>query len=223
MNIALDHRTKVIIGAVVMVLIIVAGWFLGAQPQLSQAAIASEQTATVTAANVAAQERLVSLAAENEELPALQQQLAELSASIPASANTSAMLTDINAIAAASGVTVDGVAFDAAASYATAADADPSAPVTADPLAPYSDSRITSANFISIPVRVDVTGSYDAVLSFLAGVQGGTRLFLVNNFSSTRNAASGEDAAAASVSATVGGYVYVLVDASTVVPPAAAG
>jgi len=223
MTIALDHRTKVIIGAVVMVLIVVAGWFLGISPQLEAASIASGQAATVRAANLTAQAKIDGLAQEADTLPALQAQLAELSSSIPSTADSSALLTQINSMAASAGVVVDGVTLDIATAYmppaaADPATIDPAAPVVeADPSATaYVDPRITSANFILIPVSINVTGPNANVLSFLAGIQSGPRLFLVSTYSSTRNATAGEAGSAitenSEVSATIGGYVYVLVD-----------
>lgn len=233
MTIALDHRTKVIIGAVVMVLIVVAGWFLGIAPQLESAAIASSQTATVLAANSTAQAKLDALALEADSLPDLQAQLSELSSSVPSSADSSALLTQINSMAAAAGVVVDGVTLDVATAYMPPAPVDPglvdpAAPVAeADPSATaYVDPRITSANFILIPVSINVTGANANVLSFLAGIQGGPRLFLVSTYSSTRNASAGESAISenSEVSAAIGGYVYVLVDSAnpTLVDAAAA-
>lgn len=236
MNIALDHRTKVIIGLVVMVLMVVGGWFVAISPQLDARSVALAQTATVNTANALAQTKLQTLASEAEKLPALEDQLAVLSQSVPSSADSSALLTQINAIAAGAGVIVDGVALDAATAYAPpaapaapAADAaDATAPVTVpDPTTvAFSDPRITAANFIVVPVSINVTGSNEGVLAFLAGVQSGPRLFLVNSYSSTRNANSGESSSAitadSSVSATVAGFVYVLVDDSTVTAAPAA-
>ena len=233
MNIALDHRTKVIIGLVVMVLMVVGGWFVAISPQLDARSVALAQTATVNTANALAQTKLQTLASEAEKLPALEDQLTVLSQSVPSSADSSALLTQINAIAAGAGVIVDGVALDAATAYAPpAAPAVPAADATAPVTVPdpttvaFSDPRITAANFIVVPVSINVTGSNEGVLAFLAGVQSGPRLFLVNSYSSTRNANSGESSSAitadSSVSATVAGFVYVLVDDSTVTAAPAA-
>ncbi|THG29657.1 type 4a pilus biogenesis protein PilO [Naasia lichenicola] len=217
MNIALDHRTKVIIGAVFMVLLVVGGWFLGVSPQLDSRALALAQIANVAVANEAAAAKLGALSAAADTLPALESQLATLDASVPSNADSAALLSQINAIAASAGVVVDGVKLEDATAYTPPPPADPSVATTdgtASAATAYSDPRITAGNFIQIPVTVSVTGSYENVQAFLAGLQNGSRLFLVNSFQSTRNASEDGSSttitADSSVSAVIGGFVYVL-------------
>ncbi len=232
MNISLDHRTKVIIGAVFMVLLLVAGWFLGVAPLLTARALAQSEIATVNVANEAAAAKLTALSSEADNLPALEDQLASLDVSVPTSADSSALLSQINAIAAAADVVVEGVKLENPTAYTPPAAADPNADATggtATTTSAYSDPRITAANFIQIPVTVSVTGSYENVQSFLAGLQNGGRLFLLTTFQSTREAPSDGSAtgitADSSVSASIGGFVYVLLSSEDAAgaAPAAAG
>lgn len=97
----------------------------------------------------------------------------------------------------------------------------PAPTATAAPAAgapPVTNALITDANFAAQPVSISVRGPYANVLNFVAGLQSGTRLFLVTNLSTT---ASVSASAAGSVDATVSGLIYSLVDTSGVEPAVA--
>jgi Tfp pilus assembly protein PilO len=212
-TLTLDHRTKVLIAAFVMLVIAAGGWFLGVQPALGSAFDAFSQETTVRTQNTAAEARLAQLVEDQKSLPALEDRLGELKASVPATTDTSALIADLNAIASGAGVTVDRITVDdgtpytapgsdkAAADAATAPKIDPS-------VVPLTDARITSDNFVVVPVTVDVTGTLDGALAFVDGVQSGSRLFLVNRLTSVADADNGGDSS--TVKATIAGFVYVL-------------
>jgi Tfp pilus assembly protein PilO len=225
-TIALDHRTKVLIAVVLMLALAAGGWLIGVQPALGAAFAAAAQEADVRVQNDAARTQLAQLQEADKNLPALQQQLDGLEESIPATPNTSALLADLDDLAASTGVTVDRFTVDSSTPYTApgtdatgAATADAAAPAVDPALVPLIDPRITGGNFVVVPVTVDVSGKFDGVLGFLAGVQSGDRLFLVNRLSSVSEADSGGDAN--TVKSTIAGFVYVLLDEEDSSAPAA--
>lgn len=219
MTLKLDHRIKVLIAVVLMLVIAGGGWLLGIQPAVAAALDAGTQETAVRAQNDASRAKLAELEKTASTLPALKKQLSALDASVPSTPEGPALLDSIDAIADAAGVTVQRIAVDAAAPYTPPVPADVAVdPETgkavagaepADPaLVPATDPRITTDDFVVVPVSIDVTGSLEHALSFVRGVQTGPRLFLVNKFSSVT------DEGSSSVKATLSGYVYVLLDAA---------
>lgn len=218
------------IGAVLaMVVIAVLGWIVGVQPQLTSAASSAAQTMTVTATNARYQATLDKLKADHEKLPELQQELAALTASVPASTDSSSFVKELNEVAAARGVTITALTFSDAVGYkppaapvpaasssaptstatpVPAASASPATGTTPAAPAPVTNPLVTATNFFASPVQVAVTGQLANVLDFLDGAQKGTRLFLVTSLSSTPSTAEG--APAGTVEATIGGYIYAV-------------
>ncbi|WP_314148444.1 hypothetical protein [uncultured Leifsonia sp.] len=214
-----------VIGAVLgMVVIVVLGWIVGVQPQLTSAAVSTAQRLTVDATNARYQAVLAALKADHEKLPQLQAQLSALKASVPPDAESSAFVKELNAIAAAHGVTITGLTFSDAVGYKPPATS-PAAPAAAasgtststpapapspssTPQAPTPETNplVTPSNFFASPVQVAVSGQLGNVLDFLQGAQKGTRLFLVTALSS--NPSTTEGAPAGTVDATIGGYIY---------------
>jgi Tfp pilus assembly protein PilO len=131
-----------------------------------------------------------------------------------------------SAAPAAAGAAVEGTAGSATPAPSSTPAGEVATPAAADP----GLALITADNFVAIPVSVTVKGDYGRVLDFIEGVQTGTRLVLVTGFS-TSGAASGgtpgTSIAAPAVSGnavtgTVSAYVYVLLDAKSTAPAAAA-
>lgn len=218
------NRLNMLIAVVAMVVVALAGFFLGVQPQLAQAANDRVEQTSVDATNRTTAAELARLKERAKSLPALKAELAKLTASVPSSANMSSFYGAVDGVAASSGVKVsaittsDAVAYTAPVSAGTATDAeatdDPTADATptatAAPTAPLTDPAISSKNFSAIPVSVSVDGSFDQALAFVGGLQEGARLFLVNTVSSSATQDSTDQSAAASTTWTFGGYVYVL-------------
>jgi Tfp pilus assembly protein PilO len=215
------------IGAVlVMVALVAGGWFLGIQPQVAAAALANQTRVTTEGTNATAESLLASLKKDYSDLTPLKARLASLVESVPNAANMSSFVSEINSLAGAHGVTVNTITVADATPYtppiapapAPSASASPSpspspsataaAPVApTGPVAPpqVTNPKITAVNFVAIPVTLSITGSYSNVLDIVSGLQSGPRLFLVDALSTTTNGSN--------VDATVGGLVYVLVDA----------
>lgn len=226
-----NNRLYVIGSVTLMVALVLAGWFIGAQPFITAAAAADSERANVEVEIQTRQAQLAELEKEKAKLPALQKQLDGLTASIPSSSSTSGFITDLNALAVSTGVQITGItvsdpqAYTVPASAAAAQQATtttstpspaPSATPTAAPNAPSTTAAappavtnplITPANFVGIQVTVDLAGSNDAVLGFTKGLQSGPRLFLVTSYSSSRSVDGGDPSA---VTAHVGGLIYVL-------------
>jgi hypothetical protein len=160
-------------------------------------------------------------------------ELAELTTSVPSSANMSSFYGAVDGVAARAGVKVsaittsDAVAYTAPVAASTAAGTEdssasatdeatdeampePTAASTGAATVPVTDPAISAANFSAIPVSVSVDGSFDQALSFVGGMQDGARLFLVTTVSSSISQDSTDPAAAAATTWTFGGYVYVL-------------
>ncbi|MEN0085381.1 MAG: type 4a pilus biogenesis protein PilO [Leifsonia sp.] len=206
----MDKNRIWIIGAVlVSVVVLVGGWFAAIAPQLGSAAQAAAQKAQVDEQNASYAAQVRALQAAHAKLPQTDAELAELAKAIPATAGMPAFYDELNALAAASGVTItkftpsDAVPYvppvapsapSTASAQGSPASATPTptpspavtpapAPTAAPGMPPVLDSRITAKNLSLIPVVVTVSGSGNAIQQFTNGVQSGDRLFLVTGLS----------------------------------------
>lgn len=209
----------------IMIVLVVAGWFLGAQPALAAMAQSDTQRMAVEAQIATQQATIAALENEQKNLPALKKTYAELAKSIPGDADSSSFIDGLNSLAVEASVQITGFTVGEPAAYAVPtsavptptspdAAADPAAdpapqPSTGPSPAPVAISPlITPDNFVLIQIGVDVAGTYDAFLSFVHGLQTGDRLFLVTGISTD---AVGDG----TVKAHVTGYIYVLAEASS--------
>ena len=217
------NRLNMLLAVVAMVVVALAGFFLGVQPHLAQAASDRTDQVTVDATNRTTAAELARLKERAESLPKLKAELAALTASVPSSASMSSFYGAVDSVAAKAGVKVsaittsDAVAYtapaaatDAAAEATDGATAEATTGAADGATAPLTDPAISAANFSAIPVSVSVDGSFDQALSFVGGMQDGARLFLVTTVSSSVSQDSTDPAAAAATTWTFGGYVYVL-------------
>ncbi|HEY4151848.1 MAG TPA: hypothetical protein VGM38_00860 [Pseudolysinimonas sp.] len=217
------HRILSALTVFLMVVLVAAGWFLVAQPQLAAAATANQSLAGVQTQSAATQATITRLIGEQKNLPDLTKDLAALRLSIPGGAESSAYINGLNTLAAASGVTITEIRLDDPVAYTSPAPAaaaptpgaSPSPTPSATPTptkaaaptgwTPPSDPRITTANFIAIPVSVTTDGSWSTTLGFIHGLQTGQRLFLVTGIATDIETDG-------SLKATIKGYIYVLLD-----------
>lgn len=202
--------------------VIIAGWLVGIAPQLADASSANANRANVLAQNVANEAILRKLKSDYVGIDVLRKELSVLKIAVPSSGEISTFVTELNTLANTHKVIVRSITVNDAKPYTPVAPAAvtpgsgtsvASTPITTNP-------RITSSNFIVIPVQFSVTGDYSRVLDFVHEVQVGPRLFLISNLSSmgatdakavTSRGQSGPNPLQ-KVDATVGGYVYVLLD-----------
>lgn len=213
-----------VIGAVTLMLVVlVAGWFLGAQPLVSAAAQADAERFSVDAQNASSQAEITQLAEENKNITEIESQYAALQESIPSTADTSPFIKGLDGLAANSGVQVTGFTVAEPLAYTVPASAvvvvpdpaatpDPSATAAPPAAAPLGYTVVTSPlitpeNFVGIQVTIDVHGPYSSVLSFINGLQTGKRLFLVTGITSAKDANSGTENI---VAAKVTGQIYVI-------------
>ncbi len=213
-----------------MLVVAVAGYFVGVQPQLARASTDDAQRQSVVTANASNNEELARLKAQAVKLPEMRDRLAALEASVPSDADMSSFYGELNAVAGATGVTISSITTSDALAYTspTAAEettAPAGSTATAEPSSSASASaspsaqatspgvttngQITASNFSAIPVAVSIDGSFDQALEFARGVQSGARLFLIDAVSSAASSSSTEDGASGTTW-TFGGYVYVL-------------
>jgi len=227
------NRLWVIGSVLAMAVILVLGWIVGVQPQLATAASATIQRVTVEQTNARYGAVLAKLKAEHDKLPELRQQLAALTSSVPADAQSAGFVKELNGVAAEKSVIIRSLTFSDAVAYkppvapaAPVASADstatpspspsptpaPAAPAT--PAAPptMTNALITPTNFFASPVQVGVRGSLAQVLDFLEGAQKGQRLFLVTSLSSSPS--TDEGVPPGTVDATIGGFIYSVTTAS---------
>ncbi|UXN20523.1 hypothetical protein N8D77_10095 [Curtobacterium flaccumfaciens] len=223
------NRLNMLLAVVAMVVVALAGFFLGVQPHLAQAASDRTDQVSVDATNRTTAAELARLKDRAKSLPAMKAELAELTTSVPSSANMSSFYGAVDGVAARAGVKVsaittsDALAYTAPVAASTAAGTEdssasatdeatpePTAASTGAATAPVTDPAISAPNFSAIPVSVSVDGSFDQALSFVGGMQDGARLFLVTTVSSSISQDSTDPAAAAATTWTFGGYVYVL-------------
>ncbi|MDR6971502.1 hypothetical protein [Leifsonia shinshuensis] len=212
------------IGAIVLAAaILVGGWFLAIQPQISAASDAAAERFTVDQANAVNLAKLAKLKQDYADMPTIDKELASLRRSVPTdTADYPSFMKDLSAAAAADSVTITSITFsdtipdpgpangastpDASGPSTSTATPAPTASPTASP-APAAPGGTAAANaplLVATPAVVTVKGSWTAVRAFLKSVQTGSRLFLVTGASLLPS-----DNAAA-VEAKVNGYIYTV-------------
>jgi len=198
------NRTWLWLGALVSFIIFAVGWMAGIQPQLTKISTANQSRDVVMGQNAKDEILLAQLKKDYQNIDSMRDNLKLLRASVPTQAEISSFVTELNSLADIHNVTVKSMTFN---------DAKPYTPNTGGAstqgLEVITDPKITSSNFIVIPVQFSVAGNYAKVLQFVRSVQTGKRLFFISNFGST---GSTKAEAAGRVDSTVGGYMYVLLD-----------
>jgi Tfp pilus assembly protein PilO len=206
-----------------MAVVAFLGWSLGVSPVLAQAATASSQTASITATNASSESQIAVLKNEFAKIGAQNAKLATLRQSIPATADLSVFLQEVNNLCDANGVTLqtvivnDAVVFQSATSDAAAASADSStstptstptptdSPSAAPAAAPPAAPTVSPTALITVPVKLTFTGSFENVMNFIKGIQTGQRLFFATQIGTSPGAGSGD-----STNGSISGDVFAL-------------
>lgn len=214
-----NGKFGVLLLSFILVAVIIAGWFVGIAPQLADASSANANRVNVLAQNAANEANLRKLKTDYIRIEEIRKELSILRVAVPSSGEISTFVTELNHLANLHKVTVRSITVNDAKPYTPVAQsAGNDASGTIPP--PTTNPRITSNNFIVIPVQFSVTGDYSKVLDFVHEVQVGPRLFLISNLSSmgatdakavTGGGQSGPNIFQ-KVDATVGGYIYVLLN-----------
>lgn len=218
-----SNRLWIIGSVTMMIVMLLAGWFIGVQPFLVAAAADEVARLDIEAQNGAKQAEIARLTKNNENLDSVEKEYRTLQKSIPASTDPAAFIAGLDGLAASTGVQVAGITVSDPQAYtipqsAVQVPVDPAVPSDGETAAPAptgpvplvvaTSPLITPDNFVGIAVGVDLKGSYPAVLEFVKGLQSGARLVLVTGFSSTTEAATTD--AGPLVTARVDGMIYVL-------------
>jgi Tfp pilus assembly protein PilO len=216
----MDKNRLWAVGAVTaMVGVIAGGWLVGIQPELSAVASANHDRANVVVQNVANEALLARLKRDYLGIDALRKQIDSLQIAVPSSAQMSTFVAELNTLAALNEVTVKSIAVSDAKPYTSAPPPVALAGTPTTKPVDMTNSKITSANFVVIPVQLSVTGVFLDVLNFVHAVQDGPRLFLVSTLSSASagHSTSGVNSVKktiatgpATVDSNIGGFVYVL-------------
>ena len=187
-----------IISVLLIVVILAGGYFLGVSPQLERAATASEQAEQVRSGNELQRLALAELAALAEQQPELEAQLADGRRAIPELAAFPALLQELSELAGASQVTLSNFSSQAAQSFVPTEEWVDAVPAGLDPLL-----------FITIPLQIEVEGTFEGVLDFVQRTQAANRYLLVSDLRVTRPAAEEEGGA---VTGTLTAVAFVLLD-----------
>ena len=216
----MSRSKSLVIGAFLLIIAIIAGgWFLEISPQRAITSNLNSERANVLALNSKNQLLLTQLKKEYQNIAPLKSQLDLLNRSIPPTANVSAFISELNSTANTYNVTIKSIVVSDAKPYALAAQA-PATNGTKEPPAPDSNLKINSANFVIIPLQISISGKDADVLDFVNGIQKGQRLFLISTFTSAGSIGSNATStippiskkAPGLVDASVGGFIYVLLD-----------
>ena len=217
----MDLNKLWLIGSVLVTsVIVVLGWLLGVQPQLDSLHAAETSRAAVQTTNTGHVALIARLKLDFENIDALAETADALAESVPTGSAMPDFVDQLDAQARAAGVTLTGMTVTEAQAYVPVAapvaapGTDTAAPATGEeapalastgPVA-SAPSLITASNFAAFPLQITVTGNYAEVLDFVASLQTGGRLFLVDGLGTVP--APGEPN---QVDATISGLVYSLV------------
>lgn len=213
-------------------LVLVAGWFVGVQPQVAAAAAADGSTREVESSNLTLEARLAALAKLGARQEAMTAEDRVVRKSVPTILKANMLIRRINELAPLNNVSIESIALGSAAPYTAPASATKSATVPAatgttpapspspsaaasspvpaapaEPTAPLlalTDPSVTAENFVTVPATLTVNGSKDDILVFSTALQNDERVFLLNKVGLSKT--EGTDA----YTGTLAGYVYTL-------------
>ncbi len=163
-------------GAVLAVLIVLAGWFMVIDPQLSAASSDRDQTVSANQHNQVLQKRNDALEEKNGDQGALQAGLSAALAQLPSDGGLPAFTRQLAAQASAAGVVLTSVIVGAAAPVATPG-GQTAAAGTAAPVAPSTGSTAAAAapasttGLVQMIITVNATGLGRHNLAFLRAIQ----------------------------------------------------
>jgi Tfp pilus assembly protein PilO len=200
MNLASSTRTWTIGGVLAIVVVLALGFFLGIQPQLQAADLAQRQLIDVEAQNDLARLELEALKQQFELLPEITAELDALRLSIPATASIDEFTTQLAGQLAATGVTLVTFTASPGASFIPS-------PQVVERVPPGVDAT----NFVTIPFQLSAVGPRDGIIAFIAGIQDGRRLAVVDQFTMLNSGDFG------AIAVDLSGLLYVLLDEPIVV------
>ena len=199
------------LGTVLVIVALVAGtWFLGASPRLAEAAVADSDRESVEGQNLVQSVKLAGLKDQFSRIDEIKANLEEARVAIPSSANLSALIGQLSALADAHPVTLTSVGFETPLPYTPTDSTDPELLAATGSVSPES--------FLIIPVNISFTGKYGSAMDFVDALQNGDRLFLVHDLVLNTGTMSADSDAEFSLT----GQIFVLLDQETLSAAAAA-
>lgn len=214
-------------------LILAAAWLLGISPLLQTASETRDQAAAQLDQNVITKNKISKLKEQFANKDQLQADLVALREQIPTTGDLATYRRQLAEVAAARGVTIVSLSTGTANSIAPVAPAAAAADdaTTEESGASTDDAQASDAQSqgtttaasegpaaYGVPVAINVLGTYDAVVAFLADLQGGVkRLMVVEQLSGTAPAPSDASAgkpaiAQGDLELVITGQIFVLPD-----------
>jgi Tfp pilus assembly protein PilO len=204
------------LGTLVVVLVaVLAAWFLLISPKRSEAASLEEQTAAQIDANATLQTQIALLQEQAKDLPEKQAELAALDAKIPSDAQLPSLIRELSDSAAKAGVDL------------TTVTPAPPVPYVAAPTGTTVTTVPAATNLLQINLTINASGGYFELQQFFNQLERMDRALLVTNASITETEATGTDGtgeavtSSGSLTATITGQVFVASDVPVATTPAA--
>ncbi|MGH8892087.1 MAG: type 4a pilus biogenesis protein PilO [Actinomycetes bacterium] len=200
-----------LLAAVLVLAILVAGWFLLIAPKRGDAAVLRDQTVSQKEANARLVQQLEVLQAQQAELPRQRALLAVMRTQIPNNPALPTLIRDLTAAGRKVGVSLDtltpSVPVAAVAAQPTAASPAAESGESSEGATGTTPAATAASTLYQVPLTLNVTGSYFELEQFINKLEGLKRSFLVNGF--TVAEATGEDASEGDLGLTLQGRVFL--------------
>ncbi len=188
--------------AVVIIAVLALGYLLGISPMLARLSAAELELANAEANNQVQLGTLQVMKAQFEDLEALEDELEVLRIAIPGAIDTDFIYSLLAGYQSATGTNVTGITTGEAQPYGAPTDAEGSAEASAEAVA-------SIPNLYTVPITITFTdNTAGQVLSFVAAMQRGPRLFLVTSVTGSGASEGGGN------TSTVTAFMFVLADPS---------
>jgi type IV pilus assembly protein PilO len=183
-----------LLAAILVLAILVAGWFLLVAPKRSEAASLRDETATQEDANERLLQQLAVLKAQQAELPQQRAKLAVMRTQIPDNPALPTLIRDLTDAGKKVGVSIDSMAPSVPVAVVAAVPAAPVATTsetaegtetteTTETTAAPASAAAAASTLFQVPLALNVTGSYFELEQFINKLEGLKRSFLVTGFS----------------------------------------
>ncbi|MDQ1683870.1 MAG: hypothetical protein QOC82_607 [Frankiaceae bacterium] len=168
-----------VLTAVACLAVMAAGWFILVKPQRTHAASLRDQASQVDQSNQALQSQIAHLRAQARDLPAQQRTLAKIATQVPDSPALPTLIRQLSAAADGAGVNLVSLApgQPGLVQSSQLGAAKPSGP------SPAVTSTAPGAVLASIPLQIQVQGTYFNLEQFFQNVESLPRSMAVSQFS----------------------------------------
>src|SRR4051794_13968908 len=181
-------RQWAVLTAVVCLAVLAAGWFLVIKPQRAHAAALRSQAQGVDEQSNQLRAQVAQLKQQQKDLPAQQKVLSQIATRIPDNPALPSLIRQLSAAADGAGVNLVSLA-PSAPVIAAAAPAAVTTGTGASGTAATSHAAVSP--LASIPITLQVQGTYFNVVQFFSAVEGLSRAMLVTGWGLTPNASAG--------------------------------